>query len=165
MSPEEAWNIYTQENTLLSWAKIVDCGDVRMTYLDNTVALKQLDKAHQVSPNHSFSLHYRLTFTKIISGQAAKVMCLESWCLVEITPPHFQHLGQLSTDLEQSLLSTSTVTSIPGSRKYLVETCLTMRKLNHDMWLINADKYFSGVNHGTFLHIAHGIFVYSDNEK
>jgi hypothetical protein len=36
------------ENTFMSWAKIVDCGDVRMTPLDNTVALKQLDKAHQV---------------------------------------------------------------------------------------------------------------------
>jgi agmatinase len=48
MSPSDAWNIYTGENTFLSWAKIVDCGDVRMTYLDNTVALKQLDKAHQV---------------------------------------------------------------------------------------------------------------------
>jgi agmatinase len=33
----------------MSWAKIVDCGDVRMTPLDNTIALKQLDKAHQVS--------------------------------------------------------------------------------------------------------------------
>lgn len=35
------------ENAFKSWAKIVDCGDVRMTFLDNTVALKQLDKAHQ----------------------------------------------------------------------------------------------------------------------
>lgn len=49
MMPSDAWNIYTGENTFMSWAKIVDCGDVRMTYLDNTVALKQLDKAHQVS--------------------------------------------------------------------------------------------------------------------
>jgi hypothetical protein len=48
MSPEEAWNNYTEENTFLSWAKIVDCGDVRMTCLDNSVALKQLYRAHQV---------------------------------------------------------------------------------------------------------------------
>ena len=33
----------------MSWAKIVDCGDVRMTFLDNTVALKQLDRAHEVT--------------------------------------------------------------------------------------------------------------------
>jgi agmatinase len=65
MAPGDAWNIYTGkalsplrnfyltrshigENTFLSWATIVDCGDVRMTPLDNTIALKQLDKAHQV---------------------------------------------------------------------------------------------------------------------
>jgi len=65
MAPSDAWNIYTGkalsiprkfyltrgplgENTFLSWAKIVDCGDVRMTPLDNTIALKQLDKAPQV---------------------------------------------------------------------------------------------------------------------
>ena len=33
-----------------SGAMIVDCGDVPMTWLDNTVALKQLEKAHAVSP-------------------------------------------------------------------------------------------------------------------
>ena len=38
----------TGKNTFKSWAKIVDCGDVRMTFLDNTIALKQLEKAHQV---------------------------------------------------------------------------------------------------------------------
>jgi hypothetical protein len=42
----------------MSWAKIVDCGDVRMTPLDNTIALKQLDKAHQVRPILIFSHEY-----------------------------------------------------------------------------------------------------------
>jgi hypothetical protein len=32
----------------MSWAKIVDCGDAPLTFLDNTIALKQLDKAHKV---------------------------------------------------------------------------------------------------------------------
>ena len=31
-----------------SWAKIVDCGDVPMIFLDNTVALKQLGEGHRV---------------------------------------------------------------------------------------------------------------------
>ena len=39
------------ENTFMSWAKIVDCGDVRMTFLDNRIALKQLEKAHEVDPS------------------------------------------------------------------------------------------------------------------
>lgn len=48
MRPEAAWSVYTRKNNFLSWAKILDCGDVLMTSLDNTVALKQLGKAHKV---------------------------------------------------------------------------------------------------------------------
>jgi hypothetical protein len=44
----------------MSWAKIVDCGDVRMTPLDNTIALKQLDKAHQVSIELSLPMNFLL---------------------------------------------------------------------------------------------------------
>ena len=36
------------ENILASWATIVDCGDMTLTWLDNTVAFRQLDKAHRV---------------------------------------------------------------------------------------------------------------------
>ena len=31
----------------MSWAKILDCGDAPLTFLDNTVALKQLEKSAQ----------------------------------------------------------------------------------------------------------------------
>ncbi|KAI8179155.1 proclavaminate amidinohydrolase, partial [Colletotrichum sp. SAR 10_70] len=34
---------------LQSWARVVDCGDARLTWLDNTVSLKRLDKAHKVT--------------------------------------------------------------------------------------------------------------------
>jgi agmatinase len=37
------------ENSFEDWARIVDCGDAPLTFLDNTVALKQLEKAHKVS--------------------------------------------------------------------------------------------------------------------
>ena len=43
-----ALNKYAGENSLGDWAKIIDCGDVPLTYFDNTVALKQLEKAHRV---------------------------------------------------------------------------------------------------------------------
>ena len=36
------------ENSFSSWATILDCGDARLTFLDNTIALKQLEKAHRV---------------------------------------------------------------------------------------------------------------------
>lgn len=42
-----AWNAYTHENVFQSGARIIDCGDAPLTFLDNTVALKQLEKAHK----------------------------------------------------------------------------------------------------------------------
>lgn len=41
------WSVYTGENVYQSGATIVDCGDVRMTTLDNGVALRNLEKAHR----------------------------------------------------------------------------------------------------------------------
>lgn len=45
-------NVIIGRNPLQSWATIVDCGDVPLTWLDNNVALAQLDKAHTVKMNH-----------------------------------------------------------------------------------------------------------------
>ncbi|KAK4443044.1 putative agmatinase 1 precursor [Podospora aff. communis PSN243] len=42
-----AWNVYTGENVFRSDARIVDCGDAPLTFLDNTVALKQIERAHK----------------------------------------------------------------------------------------------------------------------
>jgi hypothetical protein len=36
------------KNPLISWATIVDCGDVPMAVLDNNYALAQLTKGHKV---------------------------------------------------------------------------------------------------------------------
>lgn len=36
------------KNPFKSWPAVVDCGDPVLTFLDNTVALKQLEKAHRV---------------------------------------------------------------------------------------------------------------------
>lgn len=47
MFPDQI-SIYTGQGTLNQWAKIVDCGDVGLTWFDNTIALRQLDKAHRV---------------------------------------------------------------------------------------------------------------------
>ena len=57
ISPEFSYSIYTGKNYFRQGAKIVDCGDAPLTFLDNTIALKQLDKAHRVisgrNANHS----------------------------------------------------------------------------------------------------------------
>lgn len=46
--PAHSWNVYTGRNSFDDWAKIVDCGDAPLTFVDNTLALKQLGKAHKV---------------------------------------------------------------------------------------------------------------------
>jgi len=43
IAPPFAWSTYTHENAFLQWARIVDCGDAPLTFLDNTVALQQLE--------------------------------------------------------------------------------------------------------------------------
>lgn len=43
-----SWNVYSRQNSFEDWAKIVDCGDAPLTFVDNTVALKQLVKAYKV---------------------------------------------------------------------------------------------------------------------
>jgi agmatinase len=48
ISPRFAYNIYTGKNAFNQGLKVVDCGDAPLTVLDNTVALKQLDKTHRV---------------------------------------------------------------------------------------------------------------------
>ena len=66
MSASFAWSVYNGkivphcpvlpkltivkgENCYMSWAENLDCGDAPLSFLDNTVALKQLEKAHRVS--------------------------------------------------------------------------------------------------------------------
>lgn len=43
-----SWNLYSGRNSFEEWARIVDCGDAPLTFVDNTVALKQLVKAYRV---------------------------------------------------------------------------------------------------------------------
>lgn len=42
-----SWNIYSGRNAFEEWAKLVDCGDAPLVVVDNTMALKQLVKAHK----------------------------------------------------------------------------------------------------------------------
>lgn len=44
----------------------VDCGSAPMTFFDNTIALKQLDKAHEVSSVSKGSVIKRLTLSDCI---------------------------------------------------------------------------------------------------
>lgn len=40
------------KNAFQQGLKVVDCGDAPLTVLDNTIALKQLGRAHEIVSNH-----------------------------------------------------------------------------------------------------------------
>ncbi|KAH8596664.1 arginase [Bisporella sp. PMI_857] len=126
MFPEAGWNIYTGENTFLSWAKIVDCGDVRMTPLDNKVALKQLDKAHTIVSGEPSAT--------IEKGKVPRIVVLggDHTTTLSALRSTFNHFGAVSVIHFDSHLDT------------------------WDPEVLGGDlSDYAGVNHGTFLHIAH----------
>jgi agmatinase len=126
MSPGESWSVYTGENTLASWAKIVDCGDVPLTFLDNTVALKQLDKAHRVASS-------RLA-NDTSKGEVPRILVLggDHTTTLSALRSTYQRFGPVSVIHFDSHIDTWDPEILGG----------------------NVSVY-AGVNHGTFLHIAH----------
>lgn len=122
----KGWNIYTGENVFASWAKVVDCGDAPLTFLDNTVALKQLDLAH-----------------KVISSRPANTS--------SVSPvPRIITLGGDHTTTLPALRSTY--------EKWGPVSVIHFDS-HIDTWdpnvLGGGISEYAGVNHGTFLHIAH----------
>ncbi|KAF1990806.1 arginase family protein [Aulographum hederae CBS 113979] len=125
ISPDAAWSVYTGENTFLSWAKIVDCGDAPLTFLDNTIALKQLDYSHK----------------KIVGRKANST---------EYTTPRILTLGGDHTTTLSALRSTFQAWGAVSVIHF---------DSHIDTWdpevLGGGISHYAGVNHGTFLHIAH----------
>ncbi|EEQ91171.2 agmatinase [Blastomyces dermatitidis ER-3] len=124
--PDGAWSIYTGENVFQSWASIVDCGDVPLTFLDNTVALKQLDKAH-----------------KVVSSRPANAS--------DVTRvPRIITLGGDHT---------TTLPALRSTYKHWGPVAVIHFDSHIDTWdpsvLGGGISNYAGVNHGTFLHIAH----------
>ncbi|KAI9925517.1 hypothetical protein ASPWEDRAFT_157044 [Aspergillus wentii DTO 134E9] len=122
----KGWSIYTGENVLDSWAKIVDCGDAPLTVLDNTVALKQLDLAH-----------------KVVSSRPANTS--------SISPvPRIITLGGDHT---------TTLSALRSTEKHWGPVSVIHFDSHIDTWdpnvLGGGVSHYAGVNHGTFLHIAH----------
>ncbi|KAI0596516.1 arginase [Biscogniauxia sp. FL1348] len=153
-SAEFSWSVYTGRNPLLSWATVVDCGDVPLTWLDNNVALAQLDKAHSVvsgrkASNESYSVTPRII--TLGGDHTTTLSALRStykrWGAVSVI--HFDsHIGK------------------PTPPPFYLPTYLPNprmnKKLNADLtdtWdpavLGGGISDYAGLNHGTFLHIAH----------
>ncbi|KAF2645865.1 Arginase/deacetylase [Massarina eburnea CBS 473.64] len=122
---DAAWDINTGENVFIDWAKIVDCGDAPLTFLDNTIALKQLDASH-----------------KIVSGRPAKSK--------EHTIPRVIALGGDHT---------TTLSALRSTYHHWGDVSVIHFDSHIDTWdpkvLGGGISHYAGVNHGTFLHIAH----------
>ncbi|KAH0368949.1 Arginase/deacetylase, partial [Aureobasidium melanogenum] len=123
--PDSAWSIYNGKNVFKEWATIVDCGDAPLTVLDNTVALKQLDMAH-----------------KIISSRATNS--------TDYTVPRLVTLGGDHT---------TTLSALRSTFKHFGAVSVIHFDSHIDTWdpevLGGGVSHYAGVNHGTFLHIAH----------
>ncbi|KAI0015601.1 arginase [Xylariomycetidae sp. FL0641] len=126
IDPDFAWSAYTGRNPFKSWATIVDCGDVPMTWLDNRVALAQLDKAH-----------------KVVSGRRARNETFSK------TP----RLVTLGGD------HTTTLSALRSTHARWGPASVIHFDSHIDTWdpsvLGGGISDYAGLNHGTFLHIAH----------
>ncbi|KAF2143613.1 uncharacterized protein K452DRAFT_224113 [Aplosporella prunicola CBS 121167] len=124
MQPD-GYSIYTGKNSYGSWAKVVDCGDAPLTFLDNTVALKQLDWAHKVVAS-------RTTNSSVY------------------TTPRIITLGGDHT---------TTLSALRSTREKWGPVSVIHFDSHIDTWdpevLGGGISHYAGVNHGTFLHIAH----------
>ncbi|KXT03949.1 hypothetical protein AC578_9320 [Pseudocercospora eumusae] len=125
ISPEFAFSVYTGKNSFQQGLKIVDCGDAPLMVLDNTIALKQLGKAH-----------------KVVSARSANS--------TDFSVPRIITLGGDHT------------TTLPALRS-TVDHWGPVSVIHFDSHLDTWDpeilggglSHYAGVNHGTFLHIAH----------
>lgn len=115
------------ENIFKSWAKIVDCGDVAMTVLDNTVALKQLDKAHSVCQVSTSPKSWELTTRRlslVIRRTLSRNIALpvfSRWVVIILPLSRLSDLPLNDGVPYLSFILIATLT--PGTAKYLV--CLS----------------------------------------
>ncbi|PNS19733.1 Arginase [Sphaceloma murrayae] len=122
--PEFSYSIYTGQNIFQSWAKIIDCGDSPLTFLDNTIALKQLDLSHKIISSRTTNTStYRVPRIVTLGGDHTTTLsALRST---------FDHWGKVSVIHFDSHLDTWDPKVLGGGI-----------------------SDYAGVNHGTFLHIA-----------
>ncbi|KAI1267609.1 arginase [Xylariaceae sp. FL1019] len=122
----DGWSVYTGKNPLQSWATIVDCGDAPLTWLDNNIALAQLTKAHKVVSS-------RKTVNETF-GSVPRIITLGG-----------DH--------------TTTLPALRSTVKHWGPVSIVHFDSHIDTWdpaVLGGDiSGYAGLNHGTFLHIAH----------
>jgi agmatinase len=121
-----SWSAYTHQNSFKSWAKIIDCGDAPLTFLDNTVALKQLGNAHITVSGRVTNATDKASVPRIITLGGDHLTTLAA---LRSTSHHW---GPVSVIHFDSHIDTWDPEILGGGI-----------------------SSYAGVNHGTFLHIAH----------
>ncbi|KAM0478156.1 hypothetical protein ACHAPX_005344 [Trichoderma viride] len=120
------YSIYTGRDPVHDWARIVDCFDAPLTWLDNRAALKTLDQAH-----------------RLISGRSTAHPD-------ESTVPRIITLGGDHT---------TTLSALRSTHKRWGPVSVIHFDSHIDTWdpavLGGGISDYAGLNHGTFLHIAH----------
>ena len=126
MHPSFSWSAYSHENTFQEWAHIVDCGDAPLTFLDNTIALKALETSHKTISSRSTNASDVSSVPRIITLGGDHTTTLAA------LRSTYDHWGAVSVIHFDSHIDTWDPKVLGGG-------------ISH----------YAGVNHGTFLHIAH----------
>lgn len=111
---------------LTDWAKIVDCGDISMTWLDNRAAIKTLDKAHRVVSGRQAASTDKSSVPRIITLGGDHTTTLSA-----LRSTH-KHWGPVSVIHFDSHIDTWDPAVLGGGI-----------------------SDYAALNHGTFLHFAH----------
>ncbi|KAK7702357.1 hypothetical protein SLS64_009649 [Diaporthe eres] len=121
-----SWNLYSGRNSFEEWAKIVDCGDAPLTFVDNTMALKQLGKAYKITTGR--------TASNASIAETPRVLMLGGDHTVTLAALRstIDHWGVINVIHFDSHIDTWDPTRLGGGI-----------------------TDYASVNHGTFLHIAH----------
>ncbi|PTB37748.1 hypothetical protein M441DRAFT_92210 [Trichoderma asperellum CBS 433.97] len=120
------YSIYTGRDPVHDWARVVDCFDAPLTWLDNRAALKTLDQAHRIISGRSTAHPDESTIPRIIT---------------------------LGGD------HTTTLSALRSTHKRWGPVSVIHFDSHIDTWdpavLGGGILDYAGLNHGTFLHIAH----------
>ncbi|KAG9256146.1 arginase family protein [Emericellopsis atlantica] len=172
-SLRKAWGFdtYTGRDPLKGWARVVDCGDAPMTWLDNRAAIKTLDQAHRLTaarpPADDSKSHVPRIVT--LGGDHTTTLSAlrgtyDNWGHVSVV--HFDsHIGELDPD---AACCSNTAFSayaknflkIRGIPKFLLTRRVGGGVSDYAYAPMcreefQADAFHRGLNHGTFLHVAH----------
>ncbi|KAJ4163673.1 hypothetical protein LMH87_005384 [Akanthomyces muscarius] len=120
-------SVYTKRDAMKDWATIVDCGDAKMTWLDNRFALKTLEKAHKKVSGRPAKSSNTSSVPRIITLGGDHTTTLAALRATE------KHWGPVSVIHFDSHVDTWDPKQLGGG----------------------ISDYARALNHGTFLHFAH----------